>query len=353
MKRKLIIILAGVLMITSLVYGINDEDDNGFSEEKWRESVQAVDRSQFHALHVDGGKYFNPWMVMEMKGFAEIMKWRFFADKQAYSELEESALPAVKPLTAEFINTHDNFMSWIGHASVIIKSAGSVILVDPVFGDIPFVKKRRTQSAITYNDASRITGSVTVLLTHNHYDHLDSKSMESIPAGAKFIVPAGLRKTVEKLGASDIAEMDWWEELRVDGIKIIFLPSQHWSKRGMFDMNKSLWGSFLVDTGKKRIFVCGDSGYSLLYREIAAKYPAIDYAFMSLGAFHPRWFMHYSHQDADEAVRGFRDLNAKVMVPFHWGAFRLGDEPEGYPAIHVKLKFPEARITDCGEVIKI
>ncbi|HQO39879.1 MAG TPA: MBL fold metallo-hydrolase [Spirochaetota bacterium] len=141
--------------------------------------------------------------------------------------------------------------------------------------------------------------------------------------------------------------------MEVSGAKIVFLPSQHWSRRGLFDKNRSLWGSFLVDTGKKRIFVCGDTGYSLLYREISAKYPGIDYAFMSVGAFHPRWFMHYAHQDAAESVQGFRDLGAKVMIPFHWGAFRLGDEPEGYPAIHVKLNFPGAKIADCGEVIKL
>lgn len=353
MKRKYIILIAGALMITSLVYGVSDEDDNGFSEEKWLESVQSVDTSKFSAPHLNDSRYFNPWMLMEMKGFAEVMKWRFFSDKQDYSALEESVLPAVKLLTAEYINSHDNFISWLGHASVLIKSAGSVILVDPVLGEIPFVSKRRTQCALSYKEASLITGDVTVLLTHNHYDHLDSRSIESMPAGTKFIVPSGLGKTMKKLGVPSVTEMDWWQEITVSGSKIVFLPSQHWSKRGMFDTNKSLWGSFLVDTGKKRIFVCGDTGYSLLYREIAAKYPRIDYAFMSVGAFHPRWFMHYSHQDADEAVQGFRDLGAKEMVAFHWGAFRLGDEPAGYPAIHVKLKFPEARIADCGEVIKL
>ena len=108
-----------------------------------------------------------------------------------------------------------------------------------------------------------------------------------------------------------------------------------------------------MDTGSKRIFVCGDTGYSLLYREIALKFPGIDYAFMSAGAFHPRWFMHYSHQNDAEAVRGFRELGAKTMIPFHWGAFRLGDEPAGYPAIHIKLKFPEALTVHCGGIINL
>lgn len=351
--KKYIIILAGVLMITSLVYGINDEDENGFSEERWKDSVRSVDSTRFYAPHFKDGEFFNPWMSMKMKGFAEAMKWRYFTDKPGYSGLEEMTLPQVKALTPEYINSHDNFISWLGHASVIIKSRGSVILADPVFGDIPFVKKRRTQSAISYKDASRITGSVTVLLTHNHYDHLDSRSIESMPAGTKYIVPAGLGETVKKLGAADVTEMDWWQELAVNGNRIVFLPSQHWSKRGVFDTNRSLWGSFLVNTGEKKIFVCGDTGYSLLFREIGARFPAIDYAFMSVGAFHPRWFMHYAHQDDDEAIRGFHDLGAKVMVPFHWGAFRLGDELEGYPAIHVKLRFPGARVTDCGEVLKL
>lgn len=340
-------------MITSLIYGVTDEGDNGFIEDKWREAVMSVDRSQFFAPHLDDGRFFNPWMPMKKKGFAEIMKWRFFTGRPDYSELEESVLPSVKPLTAEFINSHDNFMSWLGHASVIIKSGGTVVLVDPVLGDIPFVKSRRTPCALSYEDASRITGNVIVLVTHCHYDHLDGKSVESMPAGTGFFVPARLGATMKKYGAKDITEMDWWSEQRVNGIKIVFLPSQHWANRGLFDFNKTLWGSFLVDTGRKKIFICGDSGYSLLYRDIGARYPGIDYAFMSTGAYHPRWFMHYAHQDDREAVAGFKDLGAGKMVPIHWGAFRLGDEPEGYPAIHVKLEFSDARIVDCGEIISL
>lgn len=352
MNKKQLVIIAGVLMITTLVYGVKGKAADEFSEAEWASAVESVDRSLFYAPYFTDGEYFNPWMQHEI-GLGKVLKWRFLSDRQKYSEEEESFLPDVKDLTADHINTSDNFMSWIGHSSVVIKSSGTVLLVDPVFGDIPYTEKRKTRAALSYGGASRITGDIIVLFTHNHYDHLDKKSIRSLPKRAMYIVPAGLAETLRGFGCSNVREMDWWEETRIKGNKIVFLPSQHWSKRGPFDTNESLWGSFLVDTGTKKIFICGDGGYSLVYREISARYPGIDYAFMSAGAFHPRWFMHYAHQDDYEAIKGFTDLRAKKMIPFHWGAFRLGDEPAGYPAIHIKRKFPEALILPCGEIIRI
>lgn len=353
MKKKFLLIITGMLMITSLVYGVKESDDNGFSEESWLREVESIDRSLFHAPHYNDDGYFNPWMTMNDIGFGKVIRWRFFSDKQQYTDTEESFLPQVQTLTAEYINSHDNFMSWIGHGSVLIKSAGTVILVDPVLGEIPFVENRKVPAALNYDETSRITGDIVVLVTHNHYDHLDKKSIRSMPSNTQYVVPENLGRTMKKIGASDINELDWWNELEINGIKIILLPSQHWSRRGAFDTNESLWGSFLVDTGRKKIFICGDSGYSLLYKEIAAAYPGIDYAFMSAGAFHPRWFMHYAHQDDAEAIRGFRELGAKKMIPFHWGSFRLGDEPAGYPALHIKEKFPGAMFVSGGEIINL
>jgi L-ascorbate metabolism protein UlaG (beta-lactamase superfamily) len=291
-------------------------------------------------------------MPMPEKGFSTMLKWRF-SDKPDYNDDEKNFLPDVKVITADYINSHDNFITWLGHASMLIKTSGKVLMVDPVFGDITFVKKRRSPSALSYEEASRITGDVIILLTHNHYDHLDKTSIESLPLQSKFIVPKGLGSEITDIRNAEVREMDWWEELNIDGIKFAFLPSQHWSKRGLFDTNRSLWGSYLIDTGKKRLFICGDTGYSPVYKEIALKYPGIDYAFMSTGASQPRWFMHYAHQNEAEAIRGFNELGAKKMVPIHWGSFALGDEPAGYPAIHTKNKYPGTKIVDGGEIIKL
>jgi len=350
--KKIYLIVTVTLMTTTLLYALSKDSTDSFDETGWEKAISSLDRTLFYAEHEKDGKYFNPWMPMPETGFSRMLKWRM-ADRPSYGEEELNHLPDVKPLTAEYINSNDNFITWIGHASMLMKISGKTIIIDPVLGDVTFIKKRRVPSALSYEDASLIKGEIFVMLTHNHYDHLDTKSIESFPQGSKFIVPKGLGSTIHDIRDADVQEMDWWEELNIGNIKIAFLPSQHWSKRGLFDTNKSLWGSYLIDTGKKKLFICGDTGYSGIYKEIALKYPGIDYAFMSTGASQPRWFMHYSHQNESEAIRGFSELGAKKMIPIHWGSFALGDEPAGYPAIHTKNKFPDAMIVGGGEIIKL
>jgi len=352
--KIILIISAGLIMAITLVYGKN-KNENLFDEKKWEESISNVDSSLFYAPHFKNGEYYNPWIEMERKSFFTVLKWRFFTEKAFYEDEEERFLPEVKPLTAEYIDSHDNFLTWLGHASILIKTYGNVILIDPVFGEIPFVRKRRTQSALSYEEAAKIKGILTVLITHNHYDHLDKKSIKSLPHTARFIVPSGLSEEIYNMRGDEIKiqEIDWWNHTSLSDIKVTFLPSQHWSRRLFREVNSSLWGSYLVDTGKKKIFICGDTGYSGLFKEFAKRFKKIDYSFISTGAFHPRWFMYYAHQDDTEAVKSFHDLKADKMIPIHWGAFRLGDEPEGYPAIHIKKKLPEALIINPGEIIKL
>ncbi len=350
--KKKYILFAVIFMTTTLLYALNNESDGDFDEKGWEKSMNSYDRTLFYTQHEKEGRYFNPWLPMPEYGFSRILKWRF-SGKAEYTEDEHNFLPDVKTLSAEYINNNDNFIAWLGHASMLIKISGKVIMVDPVFGDITFAKKRRVPSALSYEEASLINGEVVILLTHNHYDHFDKTSISSLPLTAKFVVPKGLGSTITDIRDAVVREMDWWEEFNIDDIKIAFLPSQHWSKRSLFDTNKSLWGSYIIDSGKKKIFVCGDTGYSEVYKEISAKYPGIDYAFMSTGASQPRWFMHYAHQNESEAIRGFNELGAKKMIPIHWGSFALGDEPAGYPAIHTKKKFPDAMIVGGGEIIKL
>jgi len=349
---KKLYIIAVIFMTTTLLYASLNSSSEDFDEAGWEKAVSSPDRTRFYSQHENEGRYYNPWMPMPETGFSRIIKWRF-SDKPEYADHERNFLPDVKPLTAEYINSNDNFISWLGHASMLMKISGKVFIVDPVFGDIPFAKKRRVPSALSYDEASLIRGEIIILLTHNHYDHFDKASISSLPAQTKFIVPEGLSSDITDIRNAGVKEMDWWEEYNTGETRIIFLPSQHWSKRGLFDTNKSLWGSYLVDTGKKKLFICGDTGYSAIYKEIALKYPGIDYAFMSTGASQPRWFMHYAHQNESEAIRGFSELGANKMIPIHWGSFALGDEPAGYPAIHTKNKFPDAMIVDGGEIIKL
>ena len=344
--------ITGLIIMSSLFSSLKDT----FNEAEWEQTTNSVDKSLFYAEHKKDGLFFNPWLLRTDIGVWEMLKWRFSSTPE-YSEEAESFLPNVEQLTAEYINSNDNFFVWLGHASLIFKINGMVILVDPVLGEIPFVSKRRVPAALSYAEAKKIKGDVTVLITHNHYDHFDTKSIESMPHETIFIVPKEVGSDVEDMAEDiegiSITEMDWWETVNINNMEITFLPSQHWSRRSPFDTNESLWGSFMIKTGKKKIFICGDTGYTTIYKEIALKFPGIDYAFMSAGAYEPRWFMHYAHQSAAEAILGFKQLGAKKMIPIHWGSFRLGDEPVGYPALQLKEMYDKTLVLDGGQIIKL
>lgn len=156
-------------MTTTILYALQGNSREGFDETAWKMAASSHERSLFHSEHERDGRYFNPWMPMPEMGISRMLKWRF-SGKPVYSDEEKSFLPEVKTLTADYINNSDNFIVWLGHASMLIKASGKVFMIDPVFGEIPFVKKRRVPSALSYKEASKISGEVTVLLTHNHYD---------------------------------------------------------------------------------------------------------------------------------------------------------------------------------------
>jgi L-ascorbate metabolism protein UlaG (beta-lactamase superfamily) len=133
--------------------------------------------------------------------------------------------------------------------------------------------------------------------------------------------------------------MDWWQEMDFgNGTQLVCLPMQHWSRRIGQGFNDTLWASFMLITPEVTIYLGGDSGYFIGYKEIAKRFPGIDYALLPTTAYHPRWFMHYNHMNVDEAIEAFHDLNARFMIPQQWGTFHLGDEPPGYPALELKRK---------------
>jgi L-ascorbate metabolism protein UlaG (beta-lactamase superfamily) len=155
--------------------------------------------------------------------------------------------------------------------------------------------------------------------------------------------------------------MDWWESLDLgNGVRIVCLPAQHWSRRMSQGIDTTLWASFLLITPNGTIYYGADSGYFIGYKEIERKYPGIDYALLPVGAYHPRWFMHYAHMDIPEVLQAFDDLNAKHFIPTQWGTFQLGDEPIGFPIVDLKRTisahgFDASRviIMDLGEIIPI
>ncbi len=315
-----------------------------FDETAWRNKVTSAKTSDLYAPHKTNESFFNPWMPMEEKGFLRLIKWKLSA-RQEYSREEMEFMPAVVPDPLKRIREkpREDFIMWVGHATYLLRLGNELWLTDPMFSERALMPLRKLPPAFSIDDLSGITSPhLNVIISHNHYDHLDSASIKKLPGNTRFFVPLGLKKFISDLGKKDIVEMDWWQTLDLgEGHKIVCLPAQHWSRRIGQSVNSTLWASFLLITPRETIYYGGDSGYFIGFSEIGRRYPGIDYALIPTTAYHPRWFMHYAHMNIDEALDAFRDLKARYFIPTQWGVFQLGDEPPGFPVIELKKKIRE------------
>jgi N-acyl-phosphatidylethanolamine-hydrolysing phospholipase D len=308
-----------------------------FDEAEWRGAVEKQDPALLYTPHFKDGRFFNPWLPMEEKGVGALVRWQLSA-KASYTEEAEQFKPDRIPALSERLHQQKgDFIAWIGHNTFLIRLNGQYWLTDPIFSDRALLPKRKTPPALTIEDFNGAVGKLNILISHNHHDHLDKNSILKLPADARIIAPLGLGKLFQSWGRSSVQEMDWWKSLDAgDGITLVCLPAQHWSRRFGQGTNESLWASFLLISPSVKIYFGGDSGYFVGYQEIGRKYPGIDYALLPTTAYHPRWFMHYAHLNAEETLDAFLDLGARWLIPTQWGTFRLGNEPIGYPVIDLR-----------------
>jgi L-ascorbate metabolism protein UlaG (beta-lactamase superfamily) len=317
-----------------------------FDEVNWRRRVEDQSAEKLYAPHFNDGKYFNPWMPMEHGGFWRFLKWKLSPNAQ-YSEEEKNYKPKFIPELKKRIQSipEGDFIAWIGHSTFLMRLRGEYWITDPIFSGRALLPKRITPPAITGEELKALTPRLNVVISHNHYDHLDADSIRSLPENTRFFVTLGLKEYVESLHKGAVREMDWWESADAGGgARLICLPAQHWSRRFGQGYNRTLWASFLLITPGTLIYYGGDSGYFMGYKEFGKKFPNIDYALLDTTAYHPRWFMHYAHKNMPEALDAFQDLGAKFFIPTQWGTFALGDEPPGYPALDLKRTIKERNL---------
>ena len=244
-------------------------------------------------------------------------------------------------------------VTWIGHASFLVQLDGVSLLVDPIFPErISVVIKRNVPAALQPAQLPQIDAT---LVTHNHYDHLDTRSVRD--ARARVIVGTGLGKST----GMPATELGWWDTERVsDSVRVTFVPSQHWSRRGLTDTNETLWGGFVIEGRSARIYHSGDTAYFEGFAEIGRKFAPIDLALLPIGAYDPAWFMERQHMNPEQATRAFVDLKARTFVAMHWGTFKLTDEPLDEPPRRLRAEWarlglsPDAlRIPAIGETIDV
>ena len=230
-------------------------------------------------------------------------------------------------------NKDSDYIVWIGHATFLIKLGDTTIITDPVFskntGPLTFGPKRYVDPAIKLDEVPKTD---LLLLTHNHYDHLDASAIRNFPhKNTKVLLPLKLSKYFKRF--KDVNELDWYDEIQVNkDIKVTLLPAVHWSKRSLWDTNKTLWGNFLIEYKGKKILFASDTGYGNIYKELGNKYGPIDVTFINIGAYNfypmmPVKDKSIYHTNPEEALQIGKDLNSKKVVGMHWGTVVLSLEP--------------------------
>jgi L-ascorbate metabolism protein UlaG (beta-lactamase superfamily) len=220
---------------------------------------------------------------------------------------------------------------WLGHASFFIQLSGIRILIDPMYGKLPVVKR---YSEMPVNP-EKLLNIDYILVSHAHYDHCDKESLKLLARNnpkSQLLTGLKLNELISKWVSNPIQTAGWYQQYELrDKLKITFVPSRHWANRSPFDANKNLWGGFVIESENKTIYYGGDSGYGSHFKTIREVFPNIDVALIGAGAYSPTWFMSQHHQDPHHAVKSFHDTGAKTFIPFHYGTFDSADEPMSEP----------------------
>ena len=271
--------------------------------------------------HCDGERFFNPYGPAG-RDLTDV--FRFMRSRKP------TPWPATVPLTAQppppsRVEPGHAAVTFIGHSTFLIRTASLVFITDPVFtthaGPFGRLGPRRVRPpAIALPD---LPNADVVLLSHNHYDHLQPSSLRAL--SGPVVTTIGVGRHVQPAGRP-VTELDWWQRTQIGGATITAVPAQHFSARTPWDRNMSLWAGFVVEVDGVTVYFAGDSGYSPQFAEIGARFQAIDIALIPIGAYEPRWFMTPMHMNPDEAVLAHRDVGPRRSIGMHFGTFQLTDE---------------------------
>lgn len=309
--------------------------------------------------HCDGERFFNPYRKAD-KSLEEVYKWMRTRERSAWPRQAPLASYPPPPVA---VPPGGVAVTFIGHSTFLIRTASAVLITDPVFtthaGPFGLLGPRRVRPPAIAPAA--LPSIDIVLVSHNHYDHLQPSSLRLFRRTASYVVPLGLTRFIpssgisrrppasfgsgveNKMGRRTHLELDWWQSGKIGDAEITGVPAEHFSARTPWDRNETLWCGYVVRIDGVTVYFAGDSGYSPQFADIGRRFPGIDVALVPIGAYEPRWFMAPAHMNPEEAVRAHQDLKPRLSIGMHFGTFQLTDE-----GIDDPLRALEKARTDAG-----
>ena len=308
-------------------------------------SVVSAARLAPNLDHFDGSRFFNPH-APHGRSFSEVRRWQRTRRKEAWPErVEDAALPPPDRAADDQIA-----VTFIGHSTFLLQIGGLCLLTDPIWSNrcspVRFAGPRRVRRPGQSLDA--LPGVDLLLVSHNHYDHMDLPTLRRLQTRWAPQVATGLgnARHLAKAGIRSAVEFDWWQSAELAGARVTYVPAQHFSSRGLHDRNRCLWGGFVVEARGAVVYFAGDSGYCPYFTEIARRFPRIDLALLPIGAYEPRWFVRQHHMNPEEAVRAHRDLKPGRSIGMHFGTFQLTDEAIDAPVLALRQAQVQAGIAE-------
>jgi L-ascorbate metabolism protein UlaG (beta-lactamase superfamily) len=287
--------------------------------------AQLGSRQALISDHFDGRRFFSPHAPMD-KTRREVRQWQRTRRPEPWpAHIEDAILPPPGRTAHDRIS-----VTFVGHSTFLLQIAGVCVLTDPIWSDrcspVSFAGPRRARRPGQSLDA--LPGVDLLLVSHNHYDHMDLPTLRDVQSrwAPRAVTGLGNARHLAKAGIRSAVELDWWQSTELTDAQVTYVPAQHFSSRGLHDRNRCLWGGFIVEARGAVVYFAGDSGYCPHFAEISRRFPRIDLALIPIGAYEPRWFTRQQHVDPEEAVRAHLDLNARRSIGMHFGTFQLTDE---------------------------
>ncbi|WP_209330084.1 MBL fold metallo-hydrolase [Lunatimonas salinarum] len=275
----------------------------------------------------EDGKFRNLYQPFESR-FSDLLKWKLSRNPQREAKRADKRVLEVQA-AQELVSGVNDFLIWLGHASFLMRKDGVTFLIDPILIDNLFLK-RQSELPLALAKLPKID---FLLISHNHRDHCDQSTVEYLASknpDMTVLTGLGMSEVLTPwLAGQQIQEAGWFQQydLLDSAVQVVYVPTRHWSRRGLMDENEQLWGVFFFRFANTSIYFMGDSGYGAHFADIKSVLGSPDYALLGVGAFKPEWFMHQSHISPTDAIRVANEIGAENFFPMHFGTFDLSDEP--------------------------